>query len=251
MVGSGGDRLAGCLLRREVRRRSQHCPGLCELRSLQHPGDSEVGDLDDAVTSDQEVLGLDVAVDEIRGVLMLEPGADLEQELDSSLRLHGGGSGDQVGDRLPLDVLHDDVREPVFLADVVDGNEVRVREPRGNPGLPEETLRENVVGGEGRGEPFDGYLAPQLGPRRARPSPCRPCRASSRRRICSIVALVVVFVVVLVLLALLFALRVRRRRVHDLTGRDLRFELVDRPGEVFEVELRDGLAVDGPRQLGP
>jgi hypothetical protein len=57
---------------------------------------------------------------------MLQPRADLKQEVDRSVRRHRPGPLHQVGERLSVDVLHDDVRKAVLVADVEDGDEVRM-----------------------------------------------------------------------------------------------------------------------------
>ena len=96
---------------------------------------SEVGQLGDAVAGDQDVIGIDVAVDQplLLGVL--------QSERDLLRQPSGGGRGDRAvlgddrADVLPLDVLHHEVALTVGLALVVDPDEVLVLELRPDPCL--------------------------------------------------------------------------------------------------------------------
>src|SRR5205085_9339680 len=47
----------------------------------------------------------------------------------------------QLGEGLAVDVFHDDVRAAVVLTGVVDADDVRVGQPRGEPGLAHEAPR--------------------------------------------------------------------------------------------------------------
>ena len=101
------------------------------------PGDAEVEHLHDPVVAHHHVLGLDVAVDEPAPVGGRERARHVGEPADA-----GDGSGASVADRLAqraaLDELHDDVGRPVVLADVEDGDGVRVVERRGGARLAEE-----------------------------------------------------------------------------------------------------------------
>ena len=87
-----------------------------------------------------------------------------------------------VGERLAVDVLHHDERPPVVgLARVVDADDVRVREPRREPGLAQEALAEGRVAREVLGEQLDRHRAVRARRRgRGRRSPCRRGRAAAR-----------------------------------------------------------------------
>ena len=59
--------------------------------------------------------------------------------------LNVGPRSSMDGDRLALDELHGQVRQPALLADVEQGDDVRVRERPGDPGLVVEALDEGLV----------------------------------------------------------------------------------------------------------
>ena len=77
-------------------------------------------------------------------------------------RRQRAAAGDQVGERLAVDVLHRDVRDAVGLADVEDLDDVRVRQPRGDPPLAEEARAQVVVAGEILGETLERDVAAEL-----------------------------------------------------------------------------------------
>ena len=109
------------------------------LRVRQGARDAKVHDLDLAVRRQHDVARLDVAVHQVVRVRVLEGGQDARHDLDGLVDRNGRTVGDQVLDRVPLDVLHDDVRHrdrtagrilDDLLARVVDGDDVRVIQRR-------------------------------------------------------------------------------------------------------------------------
>ena len=78
------------LLGRDVGRRPQHLAGLGQRHPLGGAGDAEVGDLDVAVGAEEDVLGLEVAVDDVERVEVVEREGDLG----------GVELGDRVGEAL-------------------------------------------------------------------------------------------------------------------------------------------------------
>ena len=92
-------------------------------------------------------------MNETRVVRMLQPGARLQHERDGLARLHLAA----LGDCLAVDVLHDDVRAAVLrLARVVHLDDVRVREPAGEPSLAEKPGPERLVVAGVRGKHLHG-----------------------------------------------------------------------------------------------
>ena len=86
---------------------------------------AEVEDLDAAVAGDEDVLGLEVAVDDALLVRGRQPLRDLQPPSSIALR---GGSGPRArarAQRLALEQLGDDVRRAVVRADVEDRDDVR------------------------------------------------------------------------------------------------------------------------------
>ncbi|GBD17044.1 hypothetical protein HRbin26_01957 [bacterium HR26] len=105
-------------------------------------GDAEIGDLDRALLVHQDVLGLDVAMDEAMPVGVVERGSDLADDVGGVLDSERCLAQDQVLERLPAHVLHDDVVDPVVMAYVVDVDDVRMGEARGRLGLTLEASQE-------------------------------------------------------------------------------------------------------------
>src|SRR5206468_1614459 len=65
-------------------------------------------------------------------------------------------------ERLPLDVLHRDERTAVFLTHVEDPHDVRVGEPRRQPGLAEKAPLEVLVPGKVLGQPLQRHRPVEL-----------------------------------------------------------------------------------------
>ena len=145
-VGRGRGRLAARLLGRHVPGRSQHRPRGGERVVSGGARDAEVRDAEVPVARDEEVRGLDVAMDDSARVRRVERGRGLPEPPHREVGRHRPG-GEPIGDRAVRHVLHDDERKAVGgLADVVDRDDVRLaRERRGRARLPEEALAELVL----------------------------------------------------------------------------------------------------------
>ncbi len=148
------------LLRREVGHGAEQHARLARRRLVgDGSGESEVGHLDLAVTTDDDVLGLHVAVDEAGRV----GGAQRQQDrLEDRDRLAGCQRRllvDDVAQRLALDELHREEDVTVVLALVEDGDDVGVAEAGGRPGLAAEALDEDVVGRESGSHDLEGDVA--------------------------------------------------------------------------------------------
>ena len=107
---------------------------------VERPGDAEVGDLGRALLVDEDVLGLDVAVDDALGVGGAERAGDLDRVGDRLGDRQPAVAADAVLERLALDVLEDDERRAVVLAGVDDADDVGVVELRDGPRLAPEAL---------------------------------------------------------------------------------------------------------------
>ncbi len=115
------------------------------VRFLAHQlGDAEVGDLHLAAPVEQDVLGLDVSMDDAHVVGILQGVADLR---DDGQRLRGRQLAvvQQTAEVYPVDELHEEVVEPVGLAEVVYRHDVRMGEHGHRPRLPGEPFGEGGV----------------------------------------------------------------------------------------------------------
>jgi hypothetical protein len=125
----------------------------------QAAGQAEVEDLHVAVGTDHDVFGLDVAVDDPRGV----GGGQRPGHLGNQPRylLHRGAAGDQRLEGRSLDEFHDEEGMPFVLAQRVDGADVRVVQRRGRPRFAQEAVEPFRVAGVLGGQELQGDVAPQ------------------------------------------------------------------------------------------
>ena len=141
-VRPGRDRQPLSLLGRQVLRRSEHRPGLGDLRGA-GAGDPEVGHPCSPLRVDQNVLRLQVAVDDAVLVRVLHARQHLADDLDCLG--HRETALDQVLERRPLHVLHRDEVGPVECPTVEHPDHVRVLQPGGARSLAAEALDELLV----------------------------------------------------------------------------------------------------------
>ena len=119
-------------LRRHVVRRAEQLPVLRQVGGIE-PGDAEVGDLHPPFGIDDEVRRFDVAVDHPLAVGVIEPLGNLLDDVDDALERHRLALLQELLEVRPLHVLHGDEGDPLLARfdDVVDGDDVRMRQ---NPG---------------------------------------------------------------------------------------------------------------------
>ena len=122
-------------------------------------GDAEVGEQHPAVGGDEDVAGLDVAVDEAGVVGGVEGRRDARADVDRQLGAEPGLHVEQLAQALAVDELHDDGLAALVLEHVVDGDDVRVGQAGDGDGLAAEALGDDGVGGQARLEPLEGDLA--------------------------------------------------------------------------------------------
>ena len=161
-VGARVDLATQRLFRRDVLARPEHAAGLRQTRLLQRTGDPEIGHAHPAVVADQDVAGLQIAVDAAPRVGGGEAVRDLRRDRD------------RVGDRdhpllpeaLPqigaVDQLEHEVRAAVHVAAIEQLDGVRARDPLEDAGLAiEPGERLGRLGGV-EVQQLDGDLAARL-----------------------------------------------------------------------------------------
>jgi hypothetical protein len=161
-VGAGVHPLPHHLLGGHVVGGAHHHAGLGHVRPAQ-PRQAEVEDLHPSVGLDVDVAGLQVAMDDVLGVGEGQPVADLLHDLELLFEGLGRVGSDQVFEVFPLEQLHGHVDLALLLAEVVDGDDVRVVEAGGGPRLALEALAQLVVGAKAGGDRLDGDKAVQDG----------------------------------------------------------------------------------------
>ncbi len=144
-VGGGGDRLGARLLGRHVPGRAQEHARVRDAAtgdrpaaggSWQQPDQAEVEHLDVAVGADHQVLGLDVAVDDARGVGRSKRRGHLPDQRQEPGQV--GVRARQRPQRLPLDPFQDQERPAPVFANAVKGADGRVIQRRGGARLAPE-----------------------------------------------------------------------------------------------------------------
>ena len=132
-------------------------PGGGQPLRLGDLGDAEVGDDAPALVVDEDVAGLDVAVHHAVAVGVAYGAGDLAQ--DGLHRGHGQRAGfpEDAVERAAVDVLHDEVQQPVGVPDGIDRDDVGMAQGGGRAGLAPEPLHQGRAGTERRGNDLDGH----------------------------------------------------------------------------------------------
>ena len=92
--------------------------------------DAEVRNLDRSVLQKHDILGLDIAVDDALVVGVLERAEDLERKVDRFFQNDAAAADEIILEGDPFDILHHDILDHVAETDVVDLNDIRMREDR-------------------------------------------------------------------------------------------------------------------------
>ena len=125
-------------------------------------GDAEISDLDHVVVRDHDVLRFDVPVDDAMGVRVLQRLADLRGVVQ---RLSGAEYAvlcHALLERLALDELHDDILRLSAVADIVDRDDIRLREHGDRVRLRLEAVFQLGVRRHLIAQDLDGDIAVQL-----------------------------------------------------------------------------------------
>ncbi len=148
-----GDRADDDTKRRRGRGRHRVCG---RIRKRQHFREAEVEHLGLAAVGDHDVGGLDVAMDDSRGMGDRERVGDLLGELDRALQRQAGFGNDLV-ERTAAHELHDEEVDPVGVIHFVDRDDVRVVERRCGPRLPEKAVAAIAAASRVSGNHLDGH----------------------------------------------------------------------------------------------
>ncbi len=149
------------LLGGHVARRPDDGARLRELRVGAHLlREAEVGDERSAAGVDEDVRGLEVAVEHAAPVRVVHGSRDEREEGDARARVPGEPR-EPILEGSARDELHAEPGPPLVLAELVDGHDPRVVEARGGGGFEPEAL-ELGCARERRGQHLERDLAPEL-----------------------------------------------------------------------------------------
>ena len=123
--------------------------------------EAEVENLEVAVPIDEEVLGLQVAVDDPLLVSRGEPSSDL-QRVVHGLLLRNWPLVELSAQRLALQKLHDGVGRPVVRPEIVDSQDIGMRQSRDGLGLAFEPRQPVGVGRHRLRQDLDGDVPIEL-----------------------------------------------------------------------------------------
>ena len=159
LVGASVDLPTLDLFGRHVVHGAHEGPGLREPalggRVLGQPEIGQVRVLLLLVLRHQDVRRLDVAVDQARAVRGVQGARDRPQEPDRPFGRKAPLLRDERSEVGPPHVTHRDEQLSLDLARLVDRHDVRMVQPRGELGLPNETAPERLVVGQLVGEDLD------------------------------------------------------------------------------------------------
>jgi hypothetical protein len=129
-------------------------------------GDPEIAELDDVVARDQDVRRLDVAVQDPLTVREGEARGDLGRVVDRDRFGDRTLLAQDLGEALPVDQLHHDEIRLALAPEVVDVDDVGVRELGDGLRFVGKAPHEVLIGGELIAQHLDGDAPPQeqIGP---------------------------------------------------------------------------------------
>ena len=142
--------------------RPQGGAGQGHLRLGQRPGNPEVGDLHPPVLGDQDVGGLDIAMDDAASVGGRDCASHVGGDTRRLARRQRAVSAQERGQVLAIDIVHDDVGARRIHPEVMHGHHVRAAERGHGARLkfkPGHEVRVTAVLGS---EQLDGNIASKL-----------------------------------------------------------------------------------------
>jgi hypothetical protein len=131
------------------------------FRGARHAGESEVEDLHVTVSGEKDVLGLQVPVHDAALVRGRESAGDLQREVDRLARVERR-PGEPRPQGLSLEELRDGVGDVALDAEIVDGEDVRMRQGGDRLGFPLEARARFRVAREMLWQDLDRDVAIQL-----------------------------------------------------------------------------------------
>ena len=150
------------LLGRHVVRRADDPPRFGQAGILERLGQSEVGDGHAPAAVDENVLRLQVAMNHALLVRRLQPFADLPEDVHGLRKGQPAFAAHHRREVLAGDVLHGQKLHAAGLAEVIDAEDVLVRDVAGELNLAFESLQDRRVTGKIEADDFQSDVAIEL-----------------------------------------------------------------------------------------
>lgn len=128
-------------------------------RVVGRASEPHVGELDDTVSTDEKVRGLDVPMNDAPGVGLLESGGRLPDDFQRTLDWQAASRGDQLADVGAVDVFQRDVELVIDRTGLVNADNVLVPQFPCGHGFGTKTLHERGIVGFLDGHHLQGDLA--------------------------------------------------------------------------------------------
>ena len=133
------------LFRRHVLRRAHHHAAACEFAALPRAHQAKVHQRGAAIGPDHDVRGLDVTVNDALAMGIIERVGNLTHDLDCHRYRHRSAVGQPLIKRHAIEILHDDVVPRPLLANIVDGDNTIMMQPRGRDRLLAKTVYKLLI----------------------------------------------------------------------------------------------------------
>ena len=114
-----------------------------------------------ATFSDENIGGLNVAMDDVLGMRSIQGIGNLGTDIQNSLEVHWPACN-QMLERVAFEILHGDEQPPLMLGDLIDGANVGVIQSRGGAGFATKTLEGLRILGNVIGQKFEGDEAAEF-----------------------------------------------------------------------------------------
>lgn len=124
-------------------------------------GEAEIEDFGVAARGDEDVRGLDVAMNDAAGMGGVERVGDVDRNVEERVELQRT-CGDEVFESLAFEIFHDDEGMAILRADFVDGADIRMIERRSGAGFAAEAFEGLRIVGNIFGKKLDGDEAAEL-----------------------------------------------------------------------------------------
>ncbi len=159
-VGAGVQGLGLALLGTHVIRRPDHLSGQGQLLGTGHCafGEAEIGQLDRALRVEQQIARLDIPVNHSRGMRGGQPLAGIRQNSRGFQRRKGAALLQGLGEVTPFHQLHDNVVGLPLLPNLIQSDDVRMRESPGRFRFGQKAVAGRFVGSEFLRQDFDRHV---------------------------------------------------------------------------------------------